>query len=920
MQKFKFDCSLIWHLFRQNKKRYTIIIFFSVIITILLALFQRSEYEAIGSFREKQNKNGQVQSPLLDLVANGSLSGKFDNEAATIIQSQKLIGQTIRDLNMQAEIIDPAQNISFIQKISRNLKSSWAEINNYEQPILKDIQPDVFVSFIAYQAETPLLYKIVTEANSDKFRIYDSKNKLLKAATFGEKFEIENSVLTLKYHPNINTTSSKTYFIKIFPFNIILDRVKKRLRVDVNNKDKNLLAISFRDQNRFIAQKFVNQIMANYQLYIKKELDHQSQIQLSYLNQKKKESKAHLETQMIAHANLLAEDLSKSGFIDTEQEISFLANSQSEIKNRLINNELEIKRLQKLQEGKCAYYDQYHKGMDNHSVINGVLKEIRDCKQQKDALILALNESPISDPQTTDKAFEDFHQTLTQHSQNLIEVEYLINNLEQDKAIDSSLAIINNPKFLLKQWQTKLALNSHLSKYDFQKYLKLIKRTLQMQIAVIKKRLLYQQRPLQEHQGVTLESAQKIYMDYSHKLNNLESDIKANDFIISQLTNRDFEISSLSSSLQDPVSSEVLQKAGKISLELQDFENRSDRELKHLSDELQLQRTFLLMHLQQSNEINILNKNLFKTKIANIQNLILELTHQKISVLEKNLRDFIQTRLLNIAQENDLLTKHMIEQQTSMTSLPKRWISEKIMRQNLDMDEAIVKEVAKLVESKNISQQLELVQSAPLDQAALPAFPRSLHLPIFAFMGALLGGLICFCISLKKIQFGKFKVTKAALQSLHQTVITKDGANTFIRIKNWLTKKELPKPTITLINLKDVAQTQALLQSISHEGTNILTLLLYDAPEIDPSNLNIQTLSDESQLKKIISESTNLFEQILILSSEETTSPNLETKALLADSCLLEIDNERLDQLKFFINLDTSNNKNIAFLLQKRGY
>ncbi len=145
-----------------------------------------------------------------------------------------------------------------------------------------------------------------------------------------------------------------------------------------------------------------------------------------------------------------------------------------------------------------------------------------------------------------------------------------------------------------------------------------------------------------------------------------------------------------------------------------------------------------------------LKEQLIKEKISSLQNITQELIRQQITILEKHLLDYAKSRLESLSHERSVIEQHQSDIAMEMSATPSIWASQKLVDQEMEMNKRIVQDIASLGESKNISGNIELNQSAPLDLAIMPIFPKSPHLFIFGAMGAFLGGFLTFAISLHK--------------------------------------------------------------------------------------------------------------------------------------------------------------------------
>lgn len=718
---------------------------------LLFSLTKPVEYKAEATFREKGTKQSNIGGSVLAEMFSAGL-GQQDNEAISTIRSRQFMKDVIEKLGLQATITQSEDSDSYLSRLFRHLKAEYFEYNSPLHPSLQDRSCCLKISAIQYNKETPVSYKVKVLPKGT-FQVFDGKQKLLGEGNFGIPFIQDSFQFTLNQDGQPIIPSSP-YIITLWPMNFRADWLLKKLDIKMEKTDKNLLKLTFQDGNRHLACEFLNSTMDCYQDYLKTFHDKQSNLQLAYLQQRQDETGLQLFQLMHKHAQSLSTDLTKVGFSDSEKEMEFLAANQHQFKERILSNELEMKRLHSVLSGKCVYYDHYGTTGDS-SVINNVLENIRRLQQQRDSLQLSLSQSTFLNAYSIQNTFNEQFASLKKVQVDSEELDKIIVAYKNGTEPDISSKLFQDPRFLLKTWHNSLFTKDGVDKSQepnaagewekrqehFLFYLENIKRLLGVHEKIIQERLTHQQNPSLEFQGVSLETANELYVNYSKRLNEIHAEIQQDIFIAHQIEDPDFEISSLSSSLKDPVSQEMISRASQLLLQLKDENNRSTREQDRLKDELALQRNFLLLHIQQMTSLLKLNQKLNEEKIYDLQNITLELIHQNISLFENNLKAYISSRLENIKQERLILQQHLEDIQMEMATLPERWVAEKLIDQNVKTNELIVQEIAKMVEFKNINHKLELIQSAPVDIAVPSLHPISTRPIFYMFLGAFLGAL-----------------------------------------------------------------------------------------------------------------------------------------------------------------------------------
>lgn len=244
-----------------------------------------------------------------------------------------------------------------------------------------------------------------------------------------------------------------------------------------------------------------------------------------------------------------------------------------------------------------------------------------------------------------------------------------------------------------------------------------------------------------EYLGVGLQTAKEIYVALSRERQENDSTLKQLDFVLKELVQPEFEITSLTALLHDPVSQEKIMKASNLSHSLKDTSNRTQRELERIKEELRVQKEFFKTHLAETAKLLELKGQVLDEKFVLLQLAMLEMSGRDIAVLESQLHDYIATRMNNLKVEKRMLESELISLKERLAHIPEKWVKDQLLEQHLQRTQRMVENISSMVESKNISNNLELIQSAPLDFALVPLHPKPPRLILLTIIGAFLGTL-----------------------------------------------------------------------------------------------------------------------------------------------------------------------------------
>lgn len=746
-ERFLLSFADIVLLFRKSKKTILSWGLAVAFLAIVFALFQPIRYQAEGTFREKGVKTNNVStSSVLQLLSGASLVGT-DSEAASLMTSRRILKEVIDKLHLQANLSAVPDIETAPKLIKRNLNLVWASaFGRSPMPVLKEVCCPLKIEALHYTGEIPLslLVNVLADGRFDVSGSGHSKG-FVGTGRLGEPYHAGELSFTLAL---LNPTELRPgdYALNVETLFTTARDLCKVLKVEPSKLDKSLLKMKCDHRDRHMASAIVNATMESYRNYLKNYHAEIAMSQLEYLSQRRDQLTNNLVEVMQRHADFMTDDLSHSGFMEASKEMDFLAISQHEYKQKMLDNELETKRITSIKPGNLAYYHRYSSNEGDPATINSILAEMRSLKQQRDALEIELQNKSADQGPNLQLSFEQQINELQAVQQNLIELRQVIQQLQEGRLVTDA-KILNDPRFLLRGWIERVQKTEEYgpdsfkeAQDNFRNYLSNLERSFGVHERILQERLTHQQNPSGDYKGISLEVATNLYLDYSKQLVQMEATSRQNLFFIHQMEDPSFEITSLSSGLTDEVSHNMIRKASELLLNLRDQNNQSIREQERIEEELNLQRTFLTMHLKQMVQLMELNKQLISEKIFALENISLELIHERISLLEKNLQDYLKSRLTNLQQERTLIQRHLESIHAEMASLPQKWVSEKLLSQEVETNQKIVEEIAKLVESKNISHNLDVIQSAPVDKAIPPVHPLPPKLFLWGFLGFFLGG------------------------------------------------------------------------------------------------------------------------------------------------------------------------------------
>lgn len=870
-KEMRYTFSDFWKIFEKSKRLIITSMVLGAVAAASYALTRHVYYLTSATFRDKGKATG-VHSSLSDIFFSSTV-GSIDSESISNLKSRKLLSRVIQKLGVQGIVTKAEPRYPDLEDFRDNLLAEYAFWLNIKTPILKELNNPFGLRDVSYDGEVAAT--IVLQFTDDTH--FQTVSHPIQTGELGKPFVTPEFSFTLVSNHKEPDVKNSYYAVTFLPMDIAYKIHSALLVIEPDREDKTLLKLKYRHRDRHFAAHFVNTLMATFQEYLKEDHELTSSLQLAYLKERQAEMGESLQALLEKHAKRISAGLSTSGFIDSEKEMDFLAGNLHNLQQKQTEIDFEAKRLRNLKNLDCVHYDQYG-GRGDSSIINELLAEIRHLRQQIDLLDLSLEHREKRDEIALKVLLEEQLGELRETREHLKEAEEMSFILANKDFEAGSLSSLKPPQYLSTAWHDALSEKALESKDEeehfkthFASYLENLTRLLKLKEATLLERIRHQHDPEKEFQGITLDTARNLFYSYTKELSDTQALIQQHYFVIKELKNPEFEVCSLTAILHDPISAERIAKASSLLINLRDENNRTQKELTRIREELELLKGFLAAHLQQMAELLNLKERLLQDKIFALQSLTLDLSQQRIYVLKKQLTDYIATRLDNLSHEKTLISDYQMDLSNRMSKIPASWASEKIVSQHLETHKKFLENLSNMLESKNISQNLEIIQSMPLDKAVPPINPKSPYALIWAILGAFLGliGSAGFLMAKGLIRGVPVSGDNLNLADIHYSgTITEKSAlsplldrdlNTLRKILGYFEKAlplaEKTARKILIVQPQGTDFSLSLASLISKKGEKALVLPLSFDVACDSSQLPglLQVLEGEAAHPKILS-------------------------------------------------------------------
>jgi len=739
---------LVW-LFRKKKQIILCIALIFCLFTVIIVFSKPLSYKAEATFKESSEQK-EHQGLLQEVVANMGLSSNSP-QADALMKSYQVLKALVVRMGLQAKVCETSA-----------LHRSWDRFCNIIRAELGCSLEDADCfrfSDVEFDGEKPLNLRL-RFFDSNRFEIRQKTSSL--QGSVGKRIEAQTFSLTIARAPK-NLKTDIDYRLTISPWINVAKALRKNLQIISLKTNQLIYDLSIVERDRFLGAEILNELMSEYQKYLKRDHDQIAQMQLSYLEERQDLLFNKLGRDYDEHVRYLQRNVGDKGFIRAAQESAALSKPYRDLFSRSLSADLEMDQLSACSE------DNGHVLIGTKAPIGETIHmyrhKVQELEGQRDLLAASLYFQPLSLERASSETVLPYKEELERVRLDLRVAKNALEEIEGQNVLPLHLELLHDPDRVVASWARQINAENCDVK-DFVAYLHNLVRLFSVREKILLERRFHPQNEISELNGIDLATAQQLIVQTSQNLDGSKAFIEHYRHLLSRIDDPSFELISLSAVLKDPVSQRYLSQATDLHLQIEDESHHSEKEVNRIKDESSLQRKILKEHLKQMMIVEQLNSSIYQDKISSLQQVSLDCINRQISVNKEQISSLVQQRKESLIREKQILAKKMQELRDQMNVLPVKWRAESLLKLKTELGIKIMQSVAQLVEAKTIGRNLHHVESKPLDLALAPLLPEKPHLLLFLLVGAGAGMFFGFIWFFFKTLYRGFPVSFDALQAL----------------------------------------------------------------------------------------------------------------------------------------------------------
>ena len=733
------------------------------------------------------------------------LGGKAQ-EGHVLLLSSVILNPVVEKLGLQAELGLETP----LQLKKRRLKEAFKAERG--QTV---IAPERFeFEDVRYKGEFPQKFHLFF-LSRELFEVRDKKGEVLVKGVVGYPVRLEELSFILSKTPT-QFPLRESLPLSITPLSEVVMCLQKEIEVSFIQGNASLLKLEMVHGDRQFARRLLNAVMDSYKRYLESENLRVTEGQLTYLVSRRDEYMKKMDEHLASHVSYLKENLETSGALSLGQQLPIFQSRKQELTKALEEINLELSDL-------------------SLPELCHLQEELYTLSKERDGLMLSLAEAERPEDQ------------LKRHLCRLDQVEAEILRVktgvdaffttlsgtfrERDRTF-LDRGILKGDGVALKGVEQERQRLLHLAGQKegglSQEYLKNQLRFVNLREGALKQRLFHGTEESQAYKGVDLTSARRLLVTYLQQRDGARSRLREMAFAKQQIEKEEGEWTSIAGVFPDGDCQELMREMGEIKKALRRERIWTEKEQERMEKKLGELYQDLNRHMDQIVTLAHLDEERSEHRIASVRTAILDLLGQEVSLIEQQIDDRKEEKLIHLEKEKRLLERQILEVKEEMKGVPDTWLREHRLKFAADMNKGMLEALVHLVESKSIEKNLSILESGPLDFAQGRLAPKPPLLKVFGLIGACLGALMTFALSFIYFLYKGMPLTlrnmkvrgKAVVGPLHRSQEL-EGFRRF----SLLLKEESKLPLVALLVLgRGYDYTAPLAELLSKEGKKILVV------------------------------------------------------------------------------------------------
>lgn len=715
---------------RAQKKTCFRVMFVSAVVIFCVCLIQPVDYLAEATFKESKEQEGSGSEFKQFFLGN---LGGANSQALCLMKSQEVLQPLVQRLSLQASM-EPKKSLlgKVVQRITYNL--AWICGVRPKDP--------TYFTFnnVYYEGDTTLKYDVYFQ-DMRNFVLY-SKGKQIASGRVKEETVLPEAKFTLDRIAGPLKIGGR-YILCMTPHWVQVEQIRSTLQIKKHPESESIYELRLIHKNRYRAAQILNELMAEYQRYLKLDFDRIATKQLAYLDQVHQDVYEKISKVFGEYTDYLSSNIHTKGVMGLKEEWAEWVNTYHVLQKELFQIDMELAHLEESLPEKGEIQDLQFCFAGSNLFIQEqatLYRQIQELTQKKDLLELALHRR--------DTLYETTSSVMTRRAEldTLRLKKAALENLQNK----NEFQVFFNPQTMyldasLLEWARNLKTEKDQS--DFAVYLGNTLHLLCVQEKMLQESVFYKEGKSKEFEGIDLETVNRLFIEYNQKASQSETLLRQYRQLRSQIHSADFCVSSFHTVLTDRFSQQLIEQISHLDMKLQDEKYSSEKEHQRWQEDLKMQKKFLHQHMTQLIQLTELDFQYSREKMDDLQKMSLDCIHQKISVLKERMVQDHKKRKDSLFKDKEILHKKIHQMKESMSHLPEEWQKEKWLDMKKEIGTKRIEVITGIVEEKNILHHLHQIRSKPLDQANVPIMPRPSWVILQTGGGGILGGFLFLLFS-----------------------------------------------------------------------------------------------------------------------------------------------------------------------------